>query len=130
MSCQTDLLKVKLKVCAKIFEPKYSRAGLTSTKEISIRVKLHLEISQDAPRCRFQLSVWFFQGALGKARSELAIERSNGFGVWPWAAAEDEPEQGNGKGNGSGKLGLQMPGVNLGGFAGAARKWIKTLIPK
>ena len=53
-------------------------------------------------------------------------------GLLHWAAAEESAVSSNGNRNGNGhrRLDLRMPGVNLGGVAGAAGKWIKTLIPK
>ncbi|MCH7810066.1 MAG: cell division protein FtsA, partial [Chloroflexi bacterium] len=69
-------------------------------------------------------------GVHGLADSLNSPAYATSVGLLHWAAGEERPVNGNGNGNGLGKLDLKMPGVNLGGFAGAARKWIKTLIPK
>ena len=69
-------------------------------------------------------------GVHGLSDSLNSPAYATSVGLLHWAAAEEKPVNGNGNGNGIGKLDRKMPGVNLGGFAGAARKWIKTLIPK
>jgi cell division protein FtsA len=69
-------------------------------------------------------------GVHGLSDSLNSPAYATSVGLLHWAAAEEKPVNGNGNGNGIGKLDLKMPGVNLGGVAGAARKWIKTLIPK
>ena len=69
-------------------------------------------------------------GVHGLADSLNSPAYATSVGLLHWAAGEESSVNGNGNGNGRGKLDLKMPGVNLGGFAGAARKWIKTLIPK
>ena len=46
-------------------------------------------------------------------------------GLLHWALQEEEPPT-----NGNGKFDLHLPNVNVTGFAAAAGKWLKTLIPK
>ncbi len=71
-------------------------------------------------------------GVHGLSDSLNSPAYATSVGLLHWAAAEEGVLNGNGNGNGNGhgKLDMKLPGVNLGGFAGAAGKWIKTLIPK
>ncbi len=60
----------------------------------------------------------------GLADSLNSPAYATSVGLLQWAAIESEP---NGNGN---KPNLKMPSVNVGGFVGAAGRWLKTLIPK
>jgi cell division protein FtsA len=69
-------------------------------------------------------------GVYGLADSLNSPAFATSVGLLRWAVAEEGPTNGNGNGNGHRKVDLKMPAMNLGGFAEAAGKWIKTLIPK
>jgi len=61
----------------------------------------------------------------GLADSVNSPAYATAVGLIQWAAAEAEPN-----GNGHIKPNLKLPSVNVGGFVGAAGKWLKTLIPR
>jgi cell division protein FtsA len=61
----------------------------------------------------------------GLADSVNSPGYATSVGLLKWAAEEQEPN-----GNGRARPNLKMPNVNVGGFVGAAGKWLKTLIPK
>ena len=69
-------------------------------------------------------------GVYGLADSLNSPAYATSVGLLRWAVLEEGPPNGNGNGNGHRKVDLKMPAVNMGGIAGAAGKWIKTLIPK
>ena len=69
-------------------------------------------------------------GVYGLADSLNSPAYATSVGLLRWAVLEEGPANTNGNGNGHRKVDLKMPAVNMGGIAGAASKWIKTLIPK
>jgi len=69
-------------------------------------------------------------GVYGLADSLNSPAYATSVGLLRWAVLEEGPANANGNGNGHRKVDLKMPAVNMGGIAGAAGKWIKTLIPK